>query len=113
MKQRVGIILMLGFFVWSPLALGSERVVERASGSGNKVVGPFAVEDRWEVRWDFDGYALQIFVNQKDAPYPDLPIDDATQEGAGRGSFRQDKSGTYYLKVVAQGSWAIEVIDLP
>ena len=112
-NKRLAILLIIGLCAWTPSALGYQKVVERASGNGNSVVGPFTVGDRWEVRWDFEVYPFQIFVNQKDAVYPDLPVEDATQEGSGRGSFTQRKPGTYYLKVVAQGSWTVTVVDQP
>jgi len=113
MKKSVCLLLMFGCLCWASPGLSSVGVVERATGSGNKVLGPFSVTDRWEVRWDFDGIALQILVNQKDSLYPDLPVDESTQKGSGQGSSRHDKGGTYYLKVVAQGSWTITVVDLP
>lgn len=113
MKQSLCILIICGFLSWASPGLSSVGVVERATGNGNKVVGPFKVTERWEVRWDFDGIALQIFVNQKDSLYPDLPVDESTQRGSGQGSSRQEKGGTFYLKVVAQGSWSIIIVDLP
>jgi len=113
MKKVICSIAMFGFLWWGSPGLGTTGVVERATGTGNKVLGPFTVTDRWEVQWDFDGVALQIFVNQKDSLYPNLPVDESTQEGSGRGSSRHEMGGTYYLKVVAQGSWTITVVDLP
>lgn len=110
--QRVGICVTLWVLFAAPLELSAEAVVERATGSGNKVVGPVKVTDPWELRWDFDGYLMQIYVNQKDAPFPDLPIDQSTQEGSGKGSSLQENAGMFYLKVIAQGNWTITVVQL-
>jgi hypothetical protein len=113
MNLRVGILFMMGLLYFLPAQADARTVVEEASGSGNKVIGPFRVQNAWELHWDFKGPLLQIFVNQTDAPLPNLPVDDAKQDGPGQGYERQEKSGTFYLKVVAQGEWTITVVQLP
>ena len=77
------------------------------SGSGGKNTRPFTVEKGWEIQWDAKGDIFQIYLYNSDGVMLGVP---ANQQGSGKGSSYQAKSGKYYLQVNAIGDWKINIV---
>lgn len=99
------------------LALGAahaqEQVVARYEGQGyTHDVGPFTVEDHWEVRWTTDdpsGFWLMYV-------FPAYPagwlITHAFPSVASSGSSCVARGGTFAYSVLGTGAWAFDIVQL-
>lgn len=86
-----------------------ETTIINLAGSGLKNTRPFKVNGHWEVQWDARGAYFGILIYNADGSFAGLA---ANQQGAGKGSSYQPKSGHYYLTINAVGNWQVKVIEL-
>jgi len=94
----------------------AEQVVQQASGRGHQHLGPFTVNDQWELRWEVreDHSLLQVVIDKVDDPAPDEPIDVVTQRGPAKGKKFFSKGGRYLLRIVGMGgAWTVMVVQNP
>jgi len=94
----------------------AEQVVQQASGRGHQHLGPFTVNDQWELRWEVreDHSLLQVVTDEVNDPAPDEPIDDVTQRGPAKGKKFFSKGGRYLLRIVGMGgAWTVMVVQNP
>jgi hypothetical protein len=94
----------------------AEQVVQQASGRGHQHLGPFTVNDQWELRWEVreDHSLLQVVIDEVNDPAPDEPIDVVTQRGPAKGKKFFSKGGRYLLRIVGMGgAWTVMVVQNP
>lgn len=87
------LVLVLWVLMGEAVLAADGQVVLQASGFGNKELGPITVEDRWEVRWEFQGSLLQVSVNQTGGSLPNLPLTRRRSRGPGPGCSPKTEEG--------------------
>jgi hypothetical protein len=100
---------VLGLLTLLTLAVGAahaDSIIVELSGSGGKNTRPFTSPGAWEIQWDARGAIFQLYVYSVSG---DLVGVAANQQGSGKGTSYQPKSGTYYLQVNAIGPWNLTV----
>jgi hypothetical protein len=94
----------------SNVVAGDGQVVQQISANGQKYLSPFAVTDKWEIRWDSKGSLLNVTIYRANGQISGIG---GRQEGPGSGSSYQPKGGYYYLEVSGTGEWTVSVVQLP
>ncbi len=96
----------------SATVLAEEIAILQLTGNGTRNTSPFTVQDKWEVRWDARTEHLAIYLYKATGEAQGmLPI--ATQDGPGTGATYRPDGGSYYLKIMARGDWAISIVQMP
>ncbi len=76
------------------------------TGNGNKNLRPFNVDKPWEVSWEAKGMLFQLMLFDMSGNLVGVL---ANQTNAGKNSSYQVKTGKYYIKVNAVGSWKMKI----
>jgi hypothetical protein len=93
-----------------------EQIVEHASGRGHRHLGPFTVDDQWELRWEVteDHSLLQVVIHEVNDLASDEPIEIVTQRGPATGKKLFSKGGKYLLRIDGLGGgWTVMVVQNP
>lgn len=85
-----------------------EGAIMQLSGSGIKNTRPFDVNGPWEIWWNAKGSFFAIAIYSVDGSLVGVA---ANQQGPGKGSSYQPKSGRYYLGINGIGDWQVHVIE--
>ena len=107
------VCLVMGLAV---VAASAEEVVQQASGRGHLHLGPFTVQDEWELCWEVqeDHSLLQVVIDVLNEPGSDMPVDVVTQRGPAKGRKAFTKGGTYLLRIIGMGgAWTVMVVQKP
>jgi hypothetical protein len=89
---------------WAP----EQRAVGSFSATGSAATDPFTVCGPWSIHWDVDGGPLEITIRDAQG----LPLRVAVRaHGPLYGEHEEEQGGTWYLDVVAEGSWNTTIID--
>lgn len=103
----IQIVFLSLLLLFGTNVIAQENIVKNISGNGGKNTRPFTVEKGWEIQWDAKGDIFQIYLYNSDGVMLGVP---ANQQGSGKGSSYQAKSGKYYLQVNAIGDWKINIV---
>jgi len=103
--------LSLFFGSARPAIANDETIIQQVSGNGTRSLRPFSVEGQWELRWDLKGQSFAVYLKQSDdEPVGLTPM--VSQKKPGNGSTFYPKSGSFYLRIIAEGDWAVTVAQL-
>ena len=106
-------IIIWSLLVNIPASLArDEQIIQQISGKMHQHLEPFAIDDDWELRWDYKGeVGNDLFQIVLQSIPTDRPTDTVTQHGSGQGAKHQKRGGTYFLKVMSMGKWTITVVQ--
>ena len=101
--------VLLGGWLGGLPGFAQEKEAQTFEGTGTLTTPSFAVQDKWEVRWDCpDVVSITVFS-------PDGAIV-AGASGSSRGSLYQPKGGNYHLQISRVGEqtskWHVSVVEL-
>lgn len=89
-----------------------ERTVATYQGDGwRAAIGPFTVEDHWEVRWIADGPLFSLWYT-KGVDRLAWSVDHAHQNVPGAGSTYVARGGTFEYQLTTHSPWEVEIVQL-
>jgi hypothetical protein len=107
----VAAVLLAGLGYWlfagpaQPGGLGGSTIVEM-SGDGNKVSKHFYARSGWSIVWENRGKYFSYTIHG-DTEFGQV----ITQNGPGNGITSPVPMGNFFIEVVAQGPWSIQVVQ--
>jgi len=112
--------LVIGALVLAVVGLGSYYFLTRGtvpnapartdvvsfSGTGDDVTESFSVTEPWQIHWETDGETFSFAIDG-DRDYGVV----IEQDGPGSGVTSPVGSGTFYIEVMAEGPWRVQIFQ--
>ena len=80
--------------------------VAQFAGEGHSMTDSFAVHEPWQIHWENEGSTFSYAI-KGERDYGTV----IEQEGPGSGVTSPVGSGTFYLEIVAEGPWQVQIFQ--
>ncbi len=111
MIKKITVILFLFILLISTSAYAKDKIIVKFKGPNNKTTPVFKIKPDWQIKYNTvePDRHFSIVVHDEYGKYIGLA---ANAIGPKKGLYYQEKGGTYYLDVTADGNWYIDIIQI-